>query len=322
MGRSSPASASAATISAPARARSGTISTGSRKAPRPTCCGSSSTTGRSFSPAGASSSWRRSRRRRWGRTPAAPRCGGSSGRGGNEPRPAPSAPAWCARPGGGGRGGGPGPGGTGLFPHAVRAERTSALAALRRRPRGLDGRRADCLPARSRRPRADARAGVLSSLEMKGTSRRACLPPAMALRAPAVTPAGKDTADRIFVNGRMWTGDPKRPRAEALAVRGPLVLAVGTSGDVRALAEKATDVVDLRGRFVAPGFIDAHLHLLAGGVSLEELRLAGAPTTDEVCKRVAEWARKNPDRHWVTGRGWPDAAFSGGPPARGARAGG
>jgi len=152
---------------------------------------------------------------------------------------------------------------------------------------------------------------------MKGTSRRAWLLTAMALLAPAVTPAGKDTADRIFVNGRMWTGDPKRPRAEALAVRGPLVLAVGTSGDVRALAEKATDVVDLRGRFVAPGFIDAHLHLLAAGVSLEELRLDGAPTIDEVCKRVAEWARKNPDRHWVTGRGWPYSAFPGGLPARG-----
>ena len=59
-------------------------------------------------------------------------------------------------------------------------------------------------------------------------------------------------------------------------MRGTTVLAVGTSADVRRLSGKGTDVVDLRGRFVAPGFIDAHLHLLGGSLSLEELRLDDA----------------------------------------------
>jgi hypothetical protein len=123
-------------------------------------------------------------------------------------------------------------------------------------------------------------------------------------------------ADRIFVNGRVWTGETGRPLVEALAVRGTTVLAVGTSTDIRKHSAKATDVVDLRGRFVAPGFIDSHLHLLGGSLSLEELRLDDVFAFGALAERIRDWAAAHPDAHWVTGRGWAYAAFPGGLPSR------
>jgi predicted amidohydrolase YtcJ len=123
-------------------------------------------------------------------------------------------------------------------------------------------------------------------------------------------------ADRIFFNGRVWTGEAGRPLAEALAVRGTTILAVGGNASVRRHAAKGTESVDLRGRFVAPGFIDGHLHLLGGGQSLDELRLDDAFTFEALTGRLRDWAAAHPDAHWVTGRGWAYSAFPGGLPSR------
>jgi predicted amidohydrolase YtcJ len=123
-------------------------------------------------------------------------------------------------------------------------------------------------------------------------------------------------ADRVFLGGRIWTGDPARPEAEALAVRGTTVLAVGSSSSVRKLAGKGTDVVELRGRRVVPGFIDGHLHLLGGGFALDELRLDEDFTLEAVSRRVRAWAAANRSKAWVTGEGWTYAAFPGGLPSR------
>jgi predicted amidohydrolase YtcJ len=132
---------------------------------------------------------------------------------------------------------------------------------------------------------------------------------------PTASPAS-ETADRVFVNGRVWTGEATRPVVEGIAVRGTTILAVGSSSDMRGRAGKGTEVVDLKGRFVAPGFIDAHVHLLGGGLSLEELRLDEAETLPEALRRIGEWATAHPDRHWVTGEGWTYAIFPGGLPTR------
>ena len=72
------------------------------------------------------------------------------------------------------------------------------------------------------------------------------------LGAGATAPTKTGRADRIFVNGRVWTGDPGKPLVQALAVRGATVLELGTSEEIRKLAGKGTDVVDLRGRFACP----------------------------------------------------------------------
>jgi predicted amidohydrolase YtcJ len=139
---------------------------------------------------------------------------------------------------------------------------------------------------------------------------------AVSLGTQRVAPVKTGRADRVFVNGRVWTGEAGNAFAEALAVRGSTLLEVGTSVEVRALAGKGTDVVDLRGRFVTPGFIDAHLHLLGGGLSLEELRLDDASDFATVAARIGAWARAHPEARWVTGEGWSYAAFPGGLPSR------
>jgi hypothetical protein len=125
-----------------------------------------------------------------------------------------------------------------------------------------------------------------------------------------------EKADRIFVNGRIWTGDAARPRAEALAVRGITIQAVGSTAEIRRLAEKATEVVDLKGRFLCPGFGDAHVGLMSASLALESVDLAGAATLDEIGRRITAYAKANPEVPWILGRGWSYATFPGGLPHR------
>jgi predicted amidohydrolase YtcJ len=125
-----------------------------------------------------------------------------------------------------------------------------------------------------------------------------------------------DKADRIFVNGRIWTGDPARPRAEALAVRGTTILAVGSTVEIRRLAEKATQIVDLKGRFLGPGFGDAHVGLMSASLALDAVDLAGATTEAEVGRRITAYAKATPEAPWILGRGWSYAVFPGGLPHR------
>jgi hypothetical protein len=125
-----------------------------------------------------------------------------------------------------------------------------------------------------------------------------------------------EKADRVFINGNVWTGEPKQPRAQALAVRGPAILAVGTNDQVRKHTERLTQVIDLKGRLVVPGFNDAHLHFLSGSLSLSVVSLEGAATLQEVQRRIGAFAKANREASWVVGRGWAYGAFPGGLPDR------
>jgi predicted amidohydrolase YtcJ len=112
-------------------------------------------------------------------------------------------------------------------------------------------------------------------------------------------------ADRIFINGHVWTGDPAKPTAEAIAVRATRIVAVGTSRQITQLASKHSDTVDLKGKWVFPGFNDAHLHFLV----LDRADVSGCASVAEVQKRVADFARSHPAAAWVMGRGWTYADF-------------
>jgi predicted amidohydrolase YtcJ len=136
---------------------------------------------------------------------------------------------------------------------------------------------------------------------------------ALGAGAPALTaPPSAAVADRVFLGGRVWTGSLEKPRAEAVALRGETILAVGTDAEIRRHVGPATRVEGLRGRFVAPGFNDAHIHFLV----VETVDLAEAWSVEEAQRRIRDYARAHPDRPWVTGRGWPYAAFPGGLPHR------
>jgi predicted amidohydrolase YtcJ len=133
-----------------------------------------------------------------------------------------------------------------------------------------------------------------------------------ALAAVAAPRPPSVLADRVFLGGRIWTGDPARPRAQALALAGDVIVAVGTDAEVRPYIGPATTTVNLRGRFVAPGFNDAHLHFLV----VETVDLTGAASVEEVQSRIRAYATAHAERPWVTGRGWVYAAFPGGLPHR------
>lgn len=107
----------------------------------------------------------------------------------------------------------------------------------------------------------------------------------------------------ILYNGRLSTMDHRQPHASAIAIAGDRILAVGDDS-LRHLADAATQVVDLGGRTVTPGFIDAHLHFLAYGLSLREIDLMNAPSLDVALERVAARAAATPPGQWLTGRGW------------------
>src|SRR5687768_9491606 len=129
--------------------------------------------------------------------------------------------------------------------------------------------------------------------------------------APGAQPA---PADLIVTNARIYTVDDARPHAQAMAVRDGRVAFVGDSPGALALRGPATRVVDLAGRTVIPGMVDAHAHLLGLGQALRTVDLTGTRSYDEVVARVAARAREVPAGTWIVGRGldqndWGDTRF-------------
>jgi predicted amidohydrolase YtcJ len=116
-----------------------------------------------------------------------------------------------------------------------------------------------------------------------------------------------DHVDRIFLNGKIWTGDDAQPTAQALAIAGDKLVAIGTNADIKKLVSSDTAVVDLHGRFVIPGFQDSHLHF--PGPSINETNLVGADTLEDFQRRIADFAKSHPDLPWIIGSGWGYATF-------------
>ncbi|MGH7636358.1 MAG: amidohydrolase, partial [Gemmatimonadaceae bacterium] len=111
-------------------------------------------------------------------------------------------------------------------------------------------------------------------------------------------------ADLIVRNARIWTADSLRPRAEALAVRGERLLAVGTNADVERHRTPNTRVIDAGGRFVTPGFIDDHTHFSSAGALLIGANLLDVSSSGPFASRVkAAVARMSPGA-WLTGGDW------------------
>ena len=110
--------------------------------------------------------------------------------------------------------------------------------------------------------------------------------------------------DLVFVNGRVYTADPSRPWAEAVAVAGERIAAVGTSVDLRRLAAPKTRVIDLRGRFLGPGFNDAHVHVDATGALLTGANLLDAHERGRFVERLQAAVARLPEGSWITRGDW------------------
>ena len=117
----------------------------------------------------------------------------------------------------------------------------------------------------------------------------------------------KYTADLVLLHGDVYTGNPTQKRAQGVAIKGNRIVAVGSDEGIKALAGKATRVIDLGGRFVAPGFNDAHVHVLGGGFALARIELTGATTLEDLKTRIEAGAALLPPETWVQGRGGDQA---------------
>ncbi len=119
-----------------------------------------------------------------------------------------------------------------------------------------------------------------------------------------------------IVNARIWTGDEQRPWADALLVRDGRIALVGTSAEVMKRVHATTRVIDGRGRFACPGFIDAHIHLLAGGLGLSSVQLRDASTPAVFSARIAAFARTRPAGSWIRNGDWDHERWGGELPRR------
>jgi predicted amidohydrolase YtcJ len=120
----------------------------------------------------------------------------------------------------------------------------------------------------------------------------------------------RPAADLVILNARVWTVDAARPEAEAVAVRGDRIVALGTTAEIEALRGPHTKAIDARGRFVMPGFNDAHVHLMTGGAQLDSVDLRDATSPDEFARRIGERARATAAGEWITGGDWDEQRWA------------
>ena len=111
-------------------------------------------------------------------------------------------------------------------------------------------------------------------------------------------------ATLIVENARVYTVNEKRPWAEAVAIGGDRILAVGTKQQIDAFRDHNTRTIDAQGKLVLPGFTDSHIHLLEGSRTLTQVDLNGTASIAEVQQRVKEFAAAHPKAGWILGRGW------------------
>src|SRR5688572_9329781 len=125
----------------------------------------------------------------------------------------------------------------------------------------------------------------------------------------------RNEAISAVVNGRVWTGDPWRPWAEAVAIERDRILAVGTTGEIRSIARGGREL-DANGALVAPGFIDSHLHMIAGGFRLGWIELGTAASRGALHDRIRAFAATRPRGTWILGGDWDHERWGGQPPSR------
>ena len=113
----------------------------------------------------------------------------------------------------------------------------------------------------------------------------------------------KQNVSLLLFNGKIFTSDAQFSMAEAVAVDGEKIVAVGTSGDLKARYRAAREI-DLQGQLVTPGFNDAHVHFLRGAIALLNVNLLDTKSLEEAKAKVSAKAKEVKAGEWITGRGW------------------
>lgn len=118
------------------------------------------------------------------------------------------------------------------------------------------------------------------------------------------SPSAGQFADTLMINGNIYTVDTLLPGAEAVALRAGRIIEVGSTADVMVLRGDSTEVIDLQGRFMMPGFIEGHGHFSGLGYSLINLNFLNTSSWEEIVQMVAEAAEQAEPGEWIVGRGW------------------
>ena len=120
----------------------------------------------------------------------------------------------------------------------------------------------------------------------------------------------KPAADLIITHAKVWTVDKNQPMAEAVAVLGDRIIAVGSNADIETLRNDATKLIDAQGKLLLPGFNDAHVHFISGGEQLDAVQLNDVTSTSELVHRVAEQAKKTPKNEWIQNGDWDETKWN------------
>jgi predicted amidohydrolase YtcJ len=120
----------------------------------------------------------------------------------------------------------------------------------------------------------------------------------------------KPAADLIITNAKVWTVDKSLPTAQAVAVIGERIVAVGSNADIDGWRGTHTQILDAGGKLLLPGFNDAHVHFVSGGEQLDNIQLNDATTPEEFAHRIAERAKTTPKGEWILGGNWDETKWN------------
>ena len=116
------------------------------------------------------------------------------------------------------------------------------------------------------------------------------------------------TMKKAFINGKVYTVNKEQPLAEAVITQGNKIIFVGSNSDAKKIFDENTEIIDLKGKLMLPGFIDDHTHFISGGQYLLGIDLRGAKSTSEFKSILKNYAEKNPGK-WITGGNWDHEAW-------------
>jgi predicted amidohydrolase YtcJ len=136
------------------------------------------------------------------------------------------------------------------------------------------------------------------------------LAPATRAQSRGAAQTAVRTADLVLRGGKIVTVDDRRPEAQAIAVNGDTVTALGSNQEIQPYIGPATRVIELNGALATPGFIDAHAHFTGVGDAARNLKLSTAKDWNDIVRMVAEAAQKAKPGEWILGRGWHQEKWS------------
>ena len=132
----------------------------------------------------------------------------------------------------------------------------------------------------------------------------------LSICSPVLSAQTRPAADLIISNAKIWTVDKTHPTAQAVAVLGDRIVAVGSSSEVDAWRGPSTRMIDAGGHLLLPGFNDAHVHFVSGGLQLASIDLNDATSPEEFARRIAERAKTTPKGEWILGGDWDETKWT------------